>query len=68
MKATGSHRPLIPAQGILTFTALSQVVLYLWASGAITGALAASALAGAFLFGLLARAVRDVMAEYGSDS
>ena len=62
MNSTGTERPLVSAQGILTFTALTQIVLYLWVTGRITGALAASALTGVFLFGLLVQAVREVLA------
>ena len=60
-------RPLVSAQGILTFTALSQIVLYLWVTGRITGALAVSALTGVFLFGLLVRAVREVLEDQVPD-
>ena len=55
------NRALPGAHGILTFTAVSQVVLYLWASGRITGAFAGSALIAVLLFGMLERAVREVL-------
>ena len=61
------NRPLVSAQGILTFTALSQIVLYLWITGRITGAVAGSALAGAILLGILVRAVREVLADEEPD-
>ena len=67
MKHRRPNRPLVSAQSILTFTALSQIVLYLWVTGRITGALAGSALTGVVLFGMLVRAVREVMADHVPD-
>jgi hypothetical protein len=67
MKTRVPSSPLVSAQSILTFTALSQIVLYLWVTGRITGGVAASALTGVVLFAVLARAVREVLAAEAPD-
>ena len=55
---------LICPASVLTFTALSQIVLYLWVTDRIGTATALAALIGIVVFGLLVRAVRDIFAEY----
>ena len=63
MDSSLSKQPLVSPVGFLTFVALCQIVLALWVMDRIGITTASSILLGFVLFGLLARAVREVMAS-----
>ena len=67
MDTTLATPPLVSPGSILTFTALVQIVMFLWVTDRIGITMASAILLGVILFGVLVHAVREVLAAAESE-